>query len=101
MDTNKAEGAVQELAGKVQDAAGGVLGDTGSQVAAKARELGGKAQQLYADTTYIVRDKTAESPFTALAIVGGLGFLLGAIWASANKAPTQPYPTRYRGNDNY
>ena len=103
MDTNKAEGTFQEIAGKVQDAAGGVLGDTGTQVAGKARELGGKAQQLYADTTDIVRGKTTESPFTALAIVGGLGFLLGAIWASANTAPApaQPYPTRYRGNDNY
>jgi uncharacterized protein YjbJ (UPF0337 family) len=101
MDSNKAGGAVQEIAGKVQDAAGGVLGDTGTQVVGKARELGGKAQQLYADTTDIVRDKTTESPFTALAIVGGLRFLLGAIWASANTAPTQQYPERYRGNDNY
>ena len=101
MDTNKAEGTVKEIAGKVQDAAGGVLGDTSTQVAGKARELSGKAQQLYADTTEIVRDKTTESPFTALAIVGGLGFLLGAMWASANSTPTQPYPTRYRGSDNY
>lgn len=101
MDTNKAEGTVQEVAGKVQDTAGGLLGDAGTQVAGKARELGGKAQQLYADTTDIVRDKTTESPFTALAIVGGLGFLLGAMWASANSAPARSYSRRYRGDGNY
>jgi uncharacterized protein YjbJ (UPF0337 family) len=102
MDTNKAEGAVQELAGKVQDTVGGALGDTGTQVAGKARELGGKAQQLYADTTEIVRDKTTESPFTALAIVGVLGFFLGAMWADGKSTSTKPaYSANYRGNNRY
>jgi uncharacterized protein YjbJ (UPF0337 family) len=101
MDTNNAEGTVQEVAGKVQDAAGRLLGDTGTQVAGKARELGGKAQKLYADTADVVRDKTTESPFIALAIMGALGFLLGAMWTPGNAASTQSYPTRYRGERNY
>jgi uncharacterized protein YjbJ (UPF0337 family) len=102
MDTNKAEGAVQQLAGKVQDTVGGALGDTGTQVAGKARELGGKAQQLYADTTEIVRDKTTESPFIALAIVGVLGFFLGAMWAGGKSTSTKPaYPANYPGNNRY
>ncbi|MDR5776556.1 MULTISPECIES: CsbD family protein [unclassified Caballeronia] len=102
METNKAEGTVQQISGKVQDAVGSVMGDAGTQVAGKAKELGGKAQQLYADTADIVRDKTTDNPFTALAIVGGLGFLLGALWASANSAPPRRNTARYRGDeDNY
>lgn len=101
MDMNKAAGAVQEITGTVQDAAGDLLGDTGAQAAGKARELGGKAQQLYADTTAIVRDRTSESPFTALAVVGALGFLLGAMWASGSSDPTPAYRGKYQGDGRY
>ena len=101
MDSNKAEGNVKEIAGKVQDAAGELLGDTGTQAVGKARELGGKAQQLYADTTEIVRNKTVDSPLSTLAVAAGLGFLLGAIWATANATPSRSYPKRYRGDDQY
>ncbi|SAK70201.1 CsbD family protein [Caballeronia glebae] len=108
MDSNTTEGnvkevagTVQDAAGKVQDAAGELLAKTGTQAVGKARELGGKAQQLYADTTEIVRDKTVDSPLTALAVAAGLGFLLGAIWATANSAPPRSYPKRYRGDDRY
>lgn len=101
MDSNTAEGNVKEIAGKVQDAAGDLLDKTSTQAVGKARELGGKAQQLYADTTEIVRDKTVDSPLTALAVAAGLGFLLGAIWATANSTPPRSYPKRYRGDDQY
>jgi uncharacterized protein YjbJ (UPF0337 family) len=98
MDTNKAEGNVVELAGKVQDSAGALMGDTATQAAGKARELGGKAQKLYADTAGIVRDQTTESPFVALALVGAVGFLLGAMWAKGDSGGGRSYPT-YRGDD--
>ncbi|SAK84814.1 CsbD family protein [Caballeronia fortuita] len=101
MDSNAAEGNIKEMAGKMQDAAGELLGATGTQAAGKARELGGKAQQLCADTTEIVRGKTVESPFSALAVAAGLGFLLGAVWATANSTPRRSYPRRYRGDDQY
>jgi uncharacterized protein YjbJ (UPF0337 family) len=101
MDTNKAEGTVQEVTGKLQDAAGNLLGDTGTQAAGKAREFGGKAQQLYADTTAIVRDRTTESPFTALAVVGAVGFLLGAMWASGNSTSAPTYSRKYRRDNRY
>ena len=101
MDSDKVEGTVKEMVGKVQDAAGDLLGETGTQAAGKARELSGRAQQLYADTTDIVRNKTVDSPFTALAVAAGLGFLLGAIWATASAMPPRPYPKRHRGSDPY
>lgn len=102
MDTNKAAGTVQEVAGKVQEAAGNLVGDTATQVAGKGRELGGKAKQLYVDTADIVRDKTTESPFIALAVIGVLGFLLGATWADGrSSSTTRPYPNSYRSGDRY
>jgi uncharacterized protein YjbJ (UPF0337 family) len=72
---------VKEVAGKVQGAVGDVLGDTGTQLAGKAKELSGKAQQLAASTTSLVRETTAESPFTAIAVVALAGFVAGALWA--------------------
>ncbi|BBU31366.1 hypothetical protein BTHE68_51000 [Burkholderia sp. THE68] len=101
MDSNSVGQTVKEIADKAQDAAGDLMGETGTQAVDKARELGGKAQQLYADTTEIVRNKTVDSPFTALAITAGLGFLLGAIWATANLTPPRSYPKRYRGSAQY
>jgi uncharacterized protein YjbJ (UPF0337 family) len=61
MDTDTAEGTLNEVAGKVQDAVSGVVGDAATQMSGKARELSGKAQKLCADTTSLVRDRTAES----------------------------------------
>jgi uncharacterized protein YjbJ (UPF0337 family) len=101
VDSDKAEGVVQEISGKVQNAAGAVFGDAGTQAAGKARELGGKAQQLYGDATDAVRNKATDSPLTALGIAAGLGFLLGAIWGSANQPPVRSYPRRYQGDDQY
>ncbi|WP_250487806.1 ATP-binding cassette domain-containing protein [Caballeronia sp. GaOx3] len=71
------------------------------QRVAIAIKLGGKAQQLYADTTEIVRNKTVDSPLSTLAVAAGLGFVLGAIWATANATPSRSYPKRYRGDDQY
>jgi uncharacterized protein YjbJ (UPF0337 family) len=101
VDFDKAEGVVQEISGKVQNAAGAVFGDAGTQAAEKARELGGKAQQLYGNATDVVRNKATDSPLTALGIAAGLGFLLGAIWGSANQPRARSYPRRYRGEDQY
>ena len=64
MDTGKAEGAVEEVAGKVQGAAGALVGDSAAQLAGKAREFAGKAQQLRADAASAVRGtrRTALPP---------------------------------------
>jgi ElaB/YqjD/DUF883 family membrane-anchored ribosome-binding protein len=101
MVSDKEEGVVKGIGGSVQDVADAVLGDTGNQAAVKARELGGKAQQLYSDATDVVRLKATDSPLTTLGVAAGLGFLLGAIWAAANKVPSRSTPRRYRNNDHY
>lgn len=87
MDTNEIKGAANESIGKVQDAIGSVCGDAGAQLAGKARELGGKAQEAYGQATDQLRQVTAENPLITLAIAGLAGFLLGALFKSANRDP--------------
>ncbi len=81
MDTAKAEGVVQEVAGKVQNAAGALAGDSATQLAGKARELSGKAQQLCADAVSVVRETTAAKPFATLVVIAVASFVAGAIWS--------------------
>jgi uncharacterized protein YjbJ (UPF0337 family) len=83
MDTGKAEGAIQEVAGKVQGATGALVGDSAAQLAGKARELSGKAQQLRANAASAVRETTATNPFTTLAVVAAVSFVAGAIWRAS------------------
>lgn len=87
METTKAEGTLQEVAGEVQRAAGDLLGNARAQVSGTAKELSGKAQQLYADFADVVRESTVERPFTALAIAAGVGFILGALRAANRSRP--------------
>ena len=99
MDTDTAEGSLNEVAGKVQDAVSGMVGDAATQMSGKARELSGKAQQLCVDTTSLVRDRTAESPLAVLGIVAAVSFIAGTIWAHTRSAASQAYPTNPRAND--
>jgi uncharacterized protein YjbJ (UPF0337 family) len=55
MDTEKAEGVLEEVAVKVQGATGALVGDSAAQLAAKAKELSGKVLQLRADAASAVR----------------------------------------------
>lgn len=77
----KAEGTVQNIAGKIQDAVGGATGDTGTQLEGKARQAAGKAQAAYGDALNQVRESAVTNPVATIAIVAGLGFVLGALWA--------------------
>jgi len=80
METEKAEGAIQEVAGKVQGAAGVLVGDSGAQLAGTVRELSSKAQQVRADAASAVRETAATNPFMTLAAVAAMSFVAGAIW---------------------
>jgi len=78
------EGAFQNAAGKVQDAAGGLIGDSKTQVEGKAREAIGRVKDAYGDAADQAREAVAEAgrlveeqPFTALVIIGLVGFLVG------------------------
>jgi uncharacterized protein YjbJ (UPF0337 family) len=99
MDTDSVEGTLKQAAGKVQDAVGGMVGDAATQMSGKARELSGMAQQLCADTTGLVRDRTAESPFAVLGIVAAVSFIAGVIWANNRSVSSRASPRTSGAND--
>jgi len=77
----RAEGTMQNIAGRVQDAFGAATGDTGTQLEGKARQAAGRAQQSYGQLLDQVRESAVTNPLGTLAVVAGVGFVLGAIWA--------------------
>jgi len=99
MDTDSTAGTLKQAAGKVQDAVGGVVGDAATQMSGKAHELSGKAQQLCADTTSLVRDSAAESPFAVLGIVAAVSFIAGVMWANSRSVYSRAAPRNSGAND--
>ena len=75
------QGTLQGIAGKVQDAIGVAAGDLGIQAEGKVRQAAGKVQQIYGESLSGIRDAATSNPVTALAVVAGVSFLLGAFWA--------------------
>ena len=81
VDTNRIQGAAEDVVGKVQDGMGGLLGDSATQVKGKAKQIAGQAQGVYGETLDSVRDMTADQPLIAVAAAVGVGFILGALLA--------------------
>ena len=54
--------------------------DVGSRVSDTAREYGEQALDRTAHAARAARDTVAEYPLVTLAIVAGLGFVIGALW---------------------
>jgi uncharacterized protein YjbJ (UPF0337 family) len=79
VDENEVEGTIRDLGGKVQDAVGGLTGDTETQARGKLNQAAGKAQKTFGAAADEVRDTVSHQPLTALAIVAGISFVLGAI----------------------
>ena len=81
VDSNRIQGAAEDVVGKVQDGMGGLLGDTATQAKGKAREFAGQAQGYYGEALDTVRDVTSDQPLVAILAATGIGFLLGALIA--------------------
>ncbi|WPB58358.1 CsbD family protein [Xylophilus sp. GOD-11R] len=77
---DQAEGTVQKLAGRVQDAVGAVTGDTSTQAEGKARQAAGEAQKTYGEVVDQIRETAVTNPLVSVAVLVGLGFVLGAVW---------------------
>jgi hypothetical protein len=54
--------------------------DAAARASATAREYGEQALERTADAARAARDTVAENPLATLAIVAGLGFVVGALW---------------------
>ena len=78
---DQAKGIANDVAGKAQDAYGGATGDTSTQLQGKIRQAAGKAQKNFGDAVSTFQDAAVANPVAALAVVAGVGFLLGALWA--------------------
>ena len=77
VDENEVEGTARDLGGKIQDAVGGLTGDTETQAQGKINQAAGQAQKAIGSLADDLRDNVMDQPLTALAIVGGIGLVLG------------------------
>jgi len=74
---NESAGAARDFGGKIQDAVGGLTGDFSTQAKEKWNEVSGQAQRSLGEASDELRSNVKGSPLIALAIVGGLCFVLG------------------------
>ena len=77
----KTEGVAQSVAGHIQEAVGTVTGDDSTRAAGQARQAAGSLQQSYGDLLSQVRESAVSNPAATVAVIAGVGFVLGAIWA--------------------
>ena len=78
---DQAKGTVRDAVGKAQDAFGGAAGDTATQLEGKVRQATGKVQKSYGDAVEGLRDAASTNPLATLAVVAGVGFVLGVMWS--------------------
>jgi uncharacterized protein YjbJ (UPF0337 family) len=78
---DQAKGIAKDVAGKAQDAFGGATGDVATQIEGKVRQGVGKAQRSFGEAIGGFRDAAVENPAATLAVVAGVGFLLGVLWS--------------------
>jgi uncharacterized protein YjbJ (UPF0337 family) len=82
METTRVKGMMHEMAGRAEELAGEARGDTGTRLSGKAKALYGNSQRLAANAACTARETVSGKPMTALSVAIGLGFLVGALWAS-------------------
>jgi uncharacterized protein YjbJ (UPF0337 family) len=78
---DQAKGMANNVVGKAQDAFGGATGDVGTQVQGKVRQAAGKVQENFGDALSRFQKAAVANPAAALAVVAGVGFLLGVLWS--------------------
>ncbi|MEO7208190.1 MAG: CsbD family protein [Steroidobacteraceae bacterium] len=75
------KGSIKDITGKVQDAVGGSTADPGLQLKSKVKQASRQFQQMYGAAIDSFRATAIGNPVIALAVAGGVGFVLGALWA--------------------
>jgi uncharacterized protein YjbJ (UPF0337 family) len=78
---DQAKGTVKDVVGRAQDAFGAATADVASQVEGKAKQAAGRAQKSYGEAVTGFRDAAISNPAATLAVVAGVGFILGALWS--------------------
>ena len=81
MNSDELKGAARELGGRAQEGLGEVLGTPEDRAAGRIKQVTGQAQRVYGDAADEIADYVQNQPLAALLIAGGIGFLLGALFA--------------------
>lgn len=95
-DTKRAQAAASDMASQVADKASEYAGKAGEQlehayeaadatvrsVAEQGREAGERVQEVAGNMKSAVDKSIKDQPMATLAVVGALGFVLGALWKS-------------------
>lgn len=83
---DKTEGAMQNVAGRIQEVFGKVMGDPMTQVRGRTRRVAGGAQYGYGEVVQRFRESAVKNPVATVAVIGGVFFILGAMWAAHERA---------------
>ena len=86
---DKTEGALQNVAGRIQEAFGKAMGDPMTQVRGRSRRIAGGAQYGYGDVVQRFRESAVQNPVATVAVIGGVFFLLGALWNSRERSDAE------------
>ena len=86
---DKTEGAIQNVAGRIQEAFGKAMGDGMTQVRGRTRRIAGGAQYGYGDVVQRFRESAVKNPVATVAVIGGVFFLLGALWAAHERSENE------------
>ncbi|WP_248752056.1 CsbD family protein [Pseudomonas sp. MWU15-20650] len=79
MNSEQVKGAVEKVAGKAQGVIGDLAGDEHLQAEGVARQAAGQLQQTYGDALDTVSDFAKHKPLASVAIVAGIGVLVGLL----------------------
>ncbi|MBT2370559.1 CsbD family protein [Pseudomonas fluorescens] len=79
MKSEHVKGTVEKVTGKAQDFIGDLTGDEQLQAEGLARQAAGQLQQTYGDALETVGDFAKHKPLATVAIVAGVGLLLGLL----------------------
>lgn len=79
MKSEQVKGAMEKVAGKAQGFLGDLTGDEQLQAQGLARETAGQLQHTYGDALDTVSDFAKQKPLATVAVVAGLGLLVGLL----------------------
>ncbi|WP_148874958.1 CsbD family protein [Serratia marcescens] len=79
MNSEKANGMMEKVAGKAQEIAGDVTGNERLQAEGATRQAVGALQEKYGDALSCAGSMMKKNPLAALALVAGAGLLAGLL----------------------
>nr|WHS69379.1 CsbD family protein [Serratia marcescens] len=79
MNSEKANGMMEKVAGKAQEIAGDVTGNERLQAEGAARQAASVLQEKYGDALSCAGNMMKKNPLAALALIAGAGLLTGLL----------------------